>query len=58
MSFQTIKEPEGDEHTIVTVENPAAVSTEDTNMIYENKVIMLKLCKSCTADCPHIFFFR
>ncbi|XP_064112076.1 zinc finger protein ubi-d4 B-like isoform X7 [Macrobrachium nipponense] len=34
---KTIKEPEGDEHTIVTVENPAAVSTEDTNMIYENK---------------------
>ncbi|XP_064112074.1 zinc finger protein ubi-d4 A-like isoform X5 [Macrobrachium nipponense] len=37
ISHETIKEPEGDEHTIVTVENPAAVSTEDTNMIYENK---------------------
>ncbi|XP_068217071.1 zinc finger protein ubi-d4 B-like isoform X2 [Palaemon carinicauda] len=34
---KTIKEPEGDEHTIVTVENPAAVSTEETSMIYENK---------------------
>ncbi|KAK7026015.1 Zinc finger protein ubi-d4 [Halocaridina rubra] len=36
-AHQTIKEPEGDEHTIVTVENPAAISTDDPNAIYENK---------------------
>ncbi|XP_042867288.1 zinc finger protein ubi-d4 A-like isoform X3 [Penaeus japonicus] len=31
------KEPEGDEHTIVTVENPAAVPQEDVVVPYENK---------------------
>lgn len=35
---QASKEPEGDEHTIVTVENPAAVPQEDVVVPYENKV--------------------
>ncbi|XP_042206608.1 zinc finger protein ubi-d4 B-like isoform X2 [Homarus americanus] len=35
---KAIKEPEGDEHTIVTVENPAAVNTEETTFVYETKV--------------------
>ncbi|XP_069947862.1 zinc finger protein ubi-d4 B isoform X6 [Cherax quadricarinatus] len=34
---KAIKEPEGDEHTIVTVENPAAVNTEETSFVYETK---------------------
>lgn len=33
-----MKEPEGEEHTIVTVENPAAVATEETPFTYEPKV--------------------
>ncbi|XP_071546295.1 zinc finger protein ubi-d4 B-like isoform X3 [Panulirus ornatus] len=37
LAHQAIKEPEGDEHTIVTVENPAAVNPEETNFVYENK---------------------
>ena len=37
-TLQAIKEPEGDEHTIVTVENPAAVTTEENNFAYEVKV--------------------
>lgn len=35
---QAMKEPEGEEHTIVTVENPAAVATEETPFTYEPKV--------------------
>ncbi|KAK4299879.1 hypothetical protein Pmani_027880 [Petrolisthes manimaculis] len=34
---QAMKEPEGEEHTIVTVENPAAVATEETPFTYEPK---------------------
>ncbi|KAK8739071.1 hypothetical protein OTU49_003459 [Cherax quadricarinatus] len=37
LAHQAIKEPEGDEHTIVTVENPAAVNTEETSFVYETK---------------------
>ncbi|XP_050691927.1 zinc finger protein ubi-d4-like isoform X6 [Eriocheir sinensis] len=37
LAHQAIKEPEGDEHTIVTVENPAAVTTEENNFVYETK---------------------
>ncbi|XP_045118251.1 zinc finger protein ubi-d4-like isoform X1 [Portunus trituberculatus] len=38
---KAIKEPEGDEHTIVTVENPAAVTTEENNFAYEVKHLCL-----------------
>ncbi|XP_050691929.1 zinc finger protein DPF3-like isoform X8 [Eriocheir sinensis] len=38
---KAIKEPEGDEHTIVTVENPAAVTTEENNFVYETKHLCL-----------------
>ncbi|XP_069996387.1 zinc finger protein ubi-d4 B isoform X3 [Penaeus vannamei] len=37
LAHQASKEPEGDEHTIVTVENPAAVPQEDVAVPYENK---------------------
>ncbi|XP_047491497.1 zinc finger protein ubi-d4 A-like isoform X4 [Penaeus chinensis] len=37
LAHQASKEPEGDEHTIVTVENPAAVPQEDVVVPYENK---------------------
>ncbi|KAK8403699.1 hypothetical protein O3P69_000060 [Scylla paramamosain] len=41
LAHQAIKEPEGDEHTIVTVENPAAVTTEENNFAYEVKHLCL-----------------